>query len=64
MENLKQAVVYAQEIIDNNAVLAAKIEAGEPTKSTTAKLRKSMNELKKIVTPAKEELLNHDKAGK
>jgi len=61
MENLKNVLTHAKAIIANEEILNQKIAAGEPTKSTTAKIRKSMNELKKIVTPAKEELLEFDR---
>ena len=59
MKNVKKVVDLAKEIIkeyDEKYSVA-------PNKSSSARLRKSMNELKKAVTDAKNETLAADKAG-
>jgi len=56
MENYKAAVEFAQAIVDEATNLEEK-----HTKSGSARQRKNLNEIKKLVTGAKNELLAKDK---
>lgn len=57
MENYNKVIELAKQIIKQNEALEVK-----PTKAERARLRKSLNELKKLVTPAKSELIDQDKS--
>ena len=56
MENYNEAVKFAKEIIEEDEKLQEK-----HTKSGSARQRKNLNEIKKLVTGAKNELLAKDK---
>ena len=56
MENYNKAIELAKEIIAEANKLAE-----NPTKAGRARIRKSLNEIKKAVTSAKNELIAADK---
>ncbi len=58
-ENLDAVVAHAKVLLENHAKFQEK-----PSKNLTAAIRKSMNEIKKAVTPAKLETLAFDKSPK
>ncbi len=58
-ENLNHVIAHAQTLIENHAKFQEK-----PSKNLSAAIRKSMNEIKKAVTPAKLETLEWDKSPK
>lgn len=57
MKNYNEAIELAKQLLAQNEALEA-----NPTKAERARIRKSLNELKKLVTPAKNELIEADKA--
>lgn len=57
MENYNKAIELAKQLLTQNEALEAK-----PTKAERGRVRKTLNELKKLVTPAKNELIEADKA--
>lgn len=59
MNNLKSVVDFAKEIVKEYD----EKYSVTPNKSSSARLRKSMNELKKVITAAKNETIDADKAG-
>jgi hypothetical protein len=59
MENVNKAAELAQAFLTEKAAYAAK-----PTKAASKRMRDALNELKKVVTAAKSELVEADKAPK
>lgn len=56
MKNYTALITLAQTLNDQAAAYSQR-----PTKAESARMRKSMNEIKKLVTPAKQDLLDADK---
>jgi hypothetical protein len=59
MENVNKAVELSQAFLSEKASYDAK-----PTKAASKRMRDALNELKKVVTAAKSELVEADKAPK
>lgn len=57
MTNYNEAIKLAQQLITQSEAYAKRA-----TKAESARIRKTLNELKKLVTPAKQDLINADKA--
>lgn len=56
MENFEDVLKLAQRLLEQNDDYIAK-----PTKAERARMRSTMNDLKKLITPAKKELSELDK---
>lgn len=56
MKNYTALITLAQTLTDQAAAYEQR-----PSKAEAARMRKSMNEIKKLVTPAKQDLLDADK---
>lgn len=56
MTNYNIIIELANTLVDQSEAYATK-----PTKAESARLRKTINEIKKLATPAKQDLLNADK---
>ncbi len=57
MKELNEAVALATALLEQTEAYTAK-----PTKAESARVRKTLSSLKAIVTPAKKELMEADKA--
>jgi len=57
MRNYNEVVVLARKLVDQ-----ADAYDNRPTKAESARIRKTMNEIKKRITLAKSELIEADKA--
>jgi len=56
MQNYNNIVELANTLIDQSTAYSIK-----PTKAESARMRKTINEMKKLATPAKQDLIEADK---
>lgn len=56
MTNYNNIIELANTLVNQSAAYSAK-----PTKAESARMRKTINEMKKLATPAKQDLIEADK---
>lgn len=56
MQNYNQVIELAKTLVE-----ASEAYANKPTKAESARMRKYINEIKKLATPAKSDLMEADK---
>lgn len=56
MTNYNNIIELANTLVNQSAAYSAK-----PTKAESARIRKTINEMKKLATPAKQDLIEADK---